>query len=241
MSNTNLCEDGTRETLRGFQRMMSATNTPGVLWDDGLKHCSAVRCHTINNIHEAQGEVPQTIITGEHTDMSWLAEFGWYTHAWCMSPEDTSMERKKLGKHCGPFFNEGDAMSAKMLTEKGEQLNRTSVFRATAEEARSEQFQKLTADFEASLKARLRKGYEPLYDKDEVFIGSNKGVVQWENSPTYDGAHTPARTCCNGRRRRGASCGSWDGSLTSISHSVVSGEASRKEIIGVGPKVVKLG
>jgi len=58
-SNANLCEDGIRETLRGFRRMMSATNTPGVLWDDGLQYYSAVRCHTVNTIHETQGEAPR--------------------------------------------------------------------------------------------------------------------------------------------------------------------------------------
>jgi len=115
--------------------MMSATNTPGVLWDDGLQYYLAVRCHTVNSIHETQGEAPQTIISGDQSDMTWPAEFGWYTYVWYMSPEDTSMERKKCGKYCGPFFNEGGATSAKTLTEKAEQLNRTSVFRVTAEEA----------------------------------------------------------------------------------------------------------
>jgi len=166
--------------------MMSATNTPGVLWDDGLQYYSAVRWHTVNSTHETQGEVPHTIITGEQSDTSWLAEFGWYTYVWYMSPEDTSMERKKLGKYCGPFFNEGDAMSAKILTSKATQVNRTSVFRVTAEEARSEQFQKLSADFEASLKERLKKGYEPLEDSEELFDGSDALDVHWEKSPTYD-------------------------------------------------------
>ena len=104
-----------------------------------------------------------------------------------MSPEDTSVERKKLGKCCGPFFNEGDAASAKMLTEKAKQLNRTSVFGVTAEEARSEQFQKLTADFEASLKARPKKGHEPLEDDGELF----GGPVCWEVSPTCDPCQDP--------------------------------------------------
>jgi len=142
--------------------MMSATNTPGVLWDDGLQYYSAVRCHTVNSTHETQGEVPQTIITGEQSDISCLAEFSWYTYVWYMSPEDTSMERKKLGKYCGPFFNEGDAMSAKIMTSKATQVNRTSVFRVTAEEAKSQQFQKLATDFEASLKERLKKGWNCL-------------------------------------------------------------------------------
>jgi len=166
--------------------MMSATNTPGVLWDDGLQYYSAVRYHTVNTIHETQGEAPQTIITGEQSDISWLAEFGWYTNVWYMSPEDTSMERKKLGKYCGPFFNEGGAMSAKILTPKATQVNRTSVFRVTAEEARSEQFHKLSADFEASLKERLKKGYKPLEESEELFDGSDASDVHWEKSPTYD-------------------------------------------------------
>jgi len=103
-----------------------------------------------------------------------------------MSPEDTSMERKKLGKYCGPFFNEGDAMSAKILTSKATQVNRTSVFRVMAEEARSEEFQKLAADFEASLKERLKKGCEPLEESEELFDGSDASDVHWEKSPTYD-------------------------------------------------------
>jgi len=185
-SNANLCEDGIRETLRGFRRMISATNTPGVLWDDGLQCYSAVRCHTVNSTHETQGEVPQTIITGDQLDTSWLAEFGWYTYVWYMSPEDTFMERKKLGKYCGPFFNEGGAMSANILTSKATQVNRTSVFRVKAEEAMSEQFQKLSADFEASLKERLKKGYKPLEDSGELFDGSDAWDVHWEKSPTYD-------------------------------------------------------
>ena len=158
--------------------MMAAKNTPGVLWDDGLEYYSAVRCHTVNSIHETQGEVPQTIVTGDQADISWLAEFGWYEYVWYMSPEDTSMERKKLGKYCGPFFNEGDAMSAKILTEKAQQLNRTSVFRVSAEEARSEEFKKLATDFEEKLKARLKSGYDPLEDDDTD--------VPLELSPTYE-------------------------------------------------------
>jgi len=189
--NSNLCEDGIRETLRGFWRMMRATNTPGVLWDDGLQHYSAVRCHTVNTIHKTQGKVPQTIVTGDQSDMSWLAEFGWYTYVWYMSPEDTSMERKKLGKYYGPFFIEGEAMSAKILTSEARQVNRTSVFGVTTEEASSEQFQKLAAEFEASVKARLKKGHKPLEESKELFHGSDQGVVHWEVSPTYDPYQDP--------------------------------------------------
>ena len=54
-----------------------------------------------------------------------------------------------------------------------------------------------------------------------------------------DGAGTPARTCCDGRRRRGASGGSWDRSITSIGRGSAVWEASREEIVGIGPKVVK--
>jgi len=118
-------------------------------------------------------------VTGDQSDISWLAELGWYTYVWYMSPEDTSMEREKLGKYCGPFFNEGDAMSVKILPSKATQVNRTSVFKVIAEEARSEQFQKLAADFEASLKARLKKGHKPLEESEELFDGSDASDVHW--------------------------------------------------------------
>ena len=168
--------------------MMAAKNTPGVLWDDGLEYYSAVRCHTVNSIHETHGEVPQTVITGESADISWLVEFGWYDYVWYMSPEDTAMERKKLGRYCGPFFNEGDAMSAKILTDRAQSLKRTSVFRVSAEEARSEEFKKLAADFEASLRDRLKEGYKPLDEDDPDTPWQWTGVdgVPWEPTPTYE-------------------------------------------------------
>jgi len=87
--------------------MMSATNTPGVLWDDGLQYYSAVRCYTVNSTHETQGEVPQTIITGEQSDIAWLAEFGWYTYVWYMSPEDTLWRGRSLVNTVDPSSMKG--------------------------------------------------------------------------------------------------------------------------------------
>lgn len=164
--NATMCEAGIRETLRGFRRMMNASNTPGCLWDDGLEYYSQVRCHTVNTIHETQGEVPQTMMTGEVSDISYLCEFDWYKYVWYMNPEDESMERKKLGKYCGPFLHQGDAMSAKVLTEKGQQVNRTSVFRVSPEEAMTDEFKKKAADFEEKLKERLKDRYNPLPEDD---------------------------------------------------------------------------
>ena len=167
-SNANICEDGIRETLRGYRRMMSATNTPGCLWDDALQYYSQVRCHTVNTIHETQGEVPQTLVTGDDSDISYLCEFDWYSYVWYLDPEDSGMERKKLGKYCGPFLHEGDAMAAKILTEKATQRNRTSVFRISPEEARTDAFKQKAADFEIKLKEKLKDRYNPLvYDEDD--------------------------------------------------------------------------
>jgi len=154
--------------------MMAGKKTPGVLWDDGLQCYSAVRCHTVNSIHETQGEVPRTIITGDQSEISWLAEFGWHGYVWYLGPEDSSMERKKLGKCCGPFFNEGDAMSAKTPPESRKQVNRISVFPMSAEEARTDEFKKLTEEFEAKLKDKLRDGYNPLENDGE------EGTPTWE-------------------------------------------------------------
>jgi len=45
----------------------------------------------------------------------------------------------------------------------------------------------------------------------------------------------------NGRRQWGASRGSWNRSITSISRCAAAGETNRKEINGAGPKIVEFG
>ena len=170
--NANLAEHGIRELKRTFRRMMLAKNSPECLWDLCLQYAAAVRSHTALTVRELEGEVPATRLLGDTADISHLAEFGWYDWVWYLSPEDIKMERKSLGRYVGPSTDIGDALCARILTEKGRFVSRTSVFPLTEEEQRSEAVKERQEQYELSLKEALGKRFElakdVMTDPDEV-------------------------------------------------------------------------
>ena len=158
--NANLAEHGIRELKRTYRRMMLAKNSPECLWDLCLQYAAATRSHTALSIRELEGEVPATRLIGDTADISHLAEFGWYDWVWYLSPEDIKMERKSLGRYCGPSTDIGDALCARILTEKGRFVSRTSVFPLTEEEERSELVKERQKSYGLSLKEALGSRYE---------------------------------------------------------------------------------
>ena len=153
--NANIAEHGVRELKRAYRRTMIATNSPECLWDCCLEYLALVRSHTALSIRQLDGEVPQTLLTGDTADISHICEFGWYDYVWFISPEDVNMERKKLGRYCGPNFNVGDALCARILTSKGNFVNRTSVFPLSVSDENSDAVKQRKSDFELSLKQAL--------------------------------------------------------------------------------------
>ena len=162
--NANIAEDGIRELKRAYRRTMISTNTPACLWDLCIVHTALIRQHTVNSIRELDGEVPVTKLTGETGDISHLCEYGWYDLVWYSDPQQGSetMENKRLGRYCGPSINHGDAMSSRILTEKARFVHRTSVFPIKEEEWSTDAFKERVANFEASLKERLKDRCNPL-------------------------------------------------------------------------------
>jgi len=127
-------------------------------------HTALIRQHTVSSIRELDGEVPATRMTGETGDMSFLCEFGRYKYVWFLTPQHTteSMENKRLGRHCRPSLNHGDAMSAWILTNKGRFVHRTLVFPIKEEEWSSDGFKERVAEFETRLRERLKDRCNPL-------------------------------------------------------------------------------
>jgi hypothetical protein len=87
-------------------------------------------------------------LTGDTPDISHLAEFGWYDWVWFLSPEDVRMERRSRGRYVGHSSDIGDAICARILTEKGKFVSRTSVFPLTSEETRSDTIKDRQKQFE---------------------------------------------------------------------------------------------
>ena len=152
---------GAKELKREYRRDMIATGSPECLWDLGLTYRALVRCHTAQNVRGLGKEIPQAILTGDTPDISPICEFGWYEWCWYHDVEDEGLEVKKLGRYLGPSFDVGDALCAKLLTEKGSLLNRTSYFRLSDEDNNSEVIKKRKEAWDETLKKNLiKKGKE---------------------------------------------------------------------------------
>ena len=65
------------------------------------------------------------------------------------------MLNRRLGRYLGSSFDVGEAMSAKILTDKGHTVHRTSVFPITEEEQRSKAVIAKTARYTESLAAHV--------------------------------------------------------------------------------------
>ena len=167
--NANIAEDGIREAKRHYRRIMIETGAPEVLWDYCFEWCCFVRSHTALNIADLDGQVPATKMTGDTTDISFLAEFGWYDWVWYISPHDSEeIGVKKLGRYLGPSINVGEAMCGIVLTEKTTRLDRTSIFPLTVEDLNSEPTKQKMAEFDATLKAKLKERAASMKDPVEL-------------------------------------------------------------------------
>jgi len=165
--NANLAESVIRELKRMFRHTMSSTGAPEVLWDYCMEWCALVRSHTALNIHELNGQVPATRMTGDTVDISFLAEFGFYDWVWFITPqgdarlEETgtnsdSMSRKQLGRYLGPSINVGDAMCGSVFTHKATTLERTSIFPLSVEDLNSDVVKKTKQVFMNVLTEKLK-------------------------------------------------------------------------------------
>ena len=76
-----------------------------------------------NNITILQGQVPQSRMTGQPTDISALCEFGWYE--WVKYRREGakfSFPHERLGRALGPATNSGTMMSQCILNVTGDVL-----------------------------------------------------------------------------------------------------------------------
>lgn len=166
----NLAENEIRELKRIFRRTMRVKRVPPRLWDHCFEMCSLIRSHTAHPLFRNNGEVPQTIITGETADISCLAEFAFYDWVWFLDPPDWTMENKHLGRYLGPSWDVGSQMCHKVLKDTGKYRSRTSVIPVTADEMRDASIQKRMSDFDDAIAEKLGskgKNAKVILDNDE--------------------------------------------------------------------------
>ena len=102
------------------------------------------------------GEVPETIISGQTSDISPFAELEWYEWVkWRDTGSSYPEDKVSLGKYLGPSVDVGPAMAIKILKENGEIIRLSSYRSLTPDEISSPQEQQDRATFDAKIQEKL--------------------------------------------------------------------------------------
>ena len=132
---SNAAEGAIRELKRATGRDLTASGAPKRLWDDCMELRGLIRSHTALDIWQLQGQVPQTLMTGQTADISQLFELEWYE--WVLyhnSEVKFPNDKLCLGRYLGPAMDVGPAMTAKILMPNGNTVYRSTYRGLTSEE-----------------------------------------------------------------------------------------------------------
>ena len=91
--------------------------------------------HTAHTSYELQGEVPETIMTGQTADISNICEYDWYE--WVMFLDNVTSypeDRRTLGRYIGPAIDVGSSLCYKLLKADGNISCQTTVSSLTLKE-----------------------------------------------------------------------------------------------------------
>jgi hypothetical protein len=114
---------------------MVRSGAPKRLLDDCLVREAYVRSSTALDIFSLEGQVPDTIMKGQTSDISPLVEYAWY--AW-VKFRDTGQgfpdSKEWFGRDIGPAIDIGPSISRKVLKINGEVMFRVSVRGLTLDE-----------------------------------------------------------------------------------------------------------
>ena len=126
----NAAESAIRELKKAAGRKMVRAGAPKPFWADAIELEAYVRSNTAHDIFILQGEVPETVMSGETSDISQFCEFAFYD--WIMfrdQPVAFPDDNPVLGRYLGPAIDVGPALTAKILKANGEVVYR-STYRA---------------------------------------------------------------------------------------------------------------
>jgi len=136
----NAAEGSIRELKRGAGRKMTKSGSPKKLWDHCLELEGLIRSHTALDIYKLNGEVPETVMTGDTADISIIAEHAWYEWIKFYDPVGKTFPEDKtyLGRYLGPAIDIGPALTAKILKSNGEVVYRSTYRSLTPQEMNDE-------------------------------------------------------------------------------------------------------
>ena len=100
-----------KQLKKAFSRKLISSGAPMKLWDHCIELMALICSLTAHTAYELQGEVPETIMTGQTAYISNICRYDWYE--WVMFldnvisyPED----RRTLGRYIGPAIGVGSSL-----------------------------------------------------------------------------------------------------------------------------------
>ena len=152
--NQNHAESMAREIKWMYCKAMHASNAPLVFWDRCFELQCLIQSHKALNLPTLEGMTPMEKLTADTQDISFLVEFGWWDRVRYIEPTD-SHERRHIGRWLGPSTTVGSAMSSWILTNKAQEIVRSSIFPLSSEDLHNDQVKQKCQDYDETIKERL--------------------------------------------------------------------------------------
>jgi len=152
----NAAEWNIREVKRAAGRKMAKTHCPKKLWDHCIELEGYIRSHTALDIYELNGQVPETVLSGQTADISPFVECSWYEWVKYYDSLNSYPDGKEvLGRWLGPSLDVGPAMTAKILRQNGHVIHRSTWRRLTQAEIDDPGERVLRDTYDAEISKRL--------------------------------------------------------------------------------------
>lgn len=152
----NAAEGGIREVKRGAGRKAAKKNSPAKLWDHCLELEGYVRSNTALDQFQLQGEVPETIVSGQTADISPFIEYEWYDWVRFWDTKAPYPDHKEIyGRWLGPAVDIGPAMTAKILQDNGHVIYTSSHRALNEHELNDPEHQRQRDLFDKAIRKKL--------------------------------------------------------------------------------------
>jgi hypothetical protein len=140
---------------------MVRSGAPKRIWDNCLVREAYVRSSTVLDIFSLEGQVPDTIVKGQTSDISPLAEYAWYEWVKFRDTGQSFPDSKEwLCRDLGHAIDIGPAMLRKVLKINCEVMIRVSVRGLPLDDMQSPDEQKRRQEYGEAIKMKLGKGMQ---------------------------------------------------------------------------------
>ena len=117
----NAVEGGIRGLKKASGRKMVRAGAPKPFWAYAIEWEAYIQSNTAWDIYQLQGETPETVLSGETSNISQFCELSFYKWVMlCNEPVAFPDENPVLGRFLGIAIDVGPAMTTKILKHNGE-------------------------------------------------------------------------------------------------------------------------